>query len=609
MKFKISFFTIFAFSALFFSCQNMNTDSNQLDDERNYLLKEDIKDNKLIIYQLLPRLFGNKKQTNKTWGTLEENGCGKFNDITDTALAQIKKMGITHVYYTGIIKHATLTDYTKFDILNDDPDIVKGRAGSPYAVKDYYDVDPDLAENVRARMQEFEEMVARTHRAKLKVIIDFVPNHVARAYHSDNKPFNVKDLGEKDDKSKSFSASNNFYYFPGQSFVVPKNPNIPNLNLQRQDDKFHEFPAKATGNDQMNPNPTIDDWYETIKLNYGVNFQDGGSKHFDPVPDTWIKMRDILIFWAKKNIDGFRCDMAEMVPIEFWAWVIPQVLEVNKEIIFIAEIYNPAQYKNYLEKGKFNFLYDKVALYDTLKAVIQGRANADEISVCWQNIQGINSNMLRFIENHDEQRIASRDFAGQAIKGAPMMVVASTLNSGPIMLYSGQEVGEPGHGHEGFSGDDGRTTIFDYWGVPEHQKWMNDGKFNDEKLSPEQKKLRSFYSNLLNTCRNNEAIRSGKLLDLQHLNKNQKDYDSTTVYSYLRYTRMQKLLIVVNFDIKPKKIVIRIPAGLWVETGLSENKKYILRDLLSDKKLDEVQFREGVNADLAPLSGYIFEVK
>ncbi len=609
MKLKNIFFILLVYQTLFISCKNMNTDSNQLDDERNFLLKEDIKDNKLIIYQLLPRLFGNRQTKNKTWGTIEENGCGKFNDITDTALVHIKTMGFTHVFYTGIIEHATVTNYKKYDIKKDDPDIVKGLAGSPYAIKDYYDVDPDLAVNVRARMQEFEELVARTHRNNLKVIIDFVPNHVARGYHSDSKPFNVINLGEKDDKTKSFLPNNNFYYFPGKAFVVPIKNNIPNLHLNGRDDKFYEFPAKATGNDQMNPTPTVNDWYETVKLNYGIDFQHGGEKHFNPTPDTWFKMKDILIFWAKKNVDGFRCDMVEMVPVEFWNWVIPQVHEINKDIIFIAEIYNPKEYKNYITKGKFNFLYDKVGLYDTLKAVIQGRANADEISVCWQNLQGINSNMLRFIENHDEQRVASRDFASDPKKGIPMMIVTSTLNSGPIMLYSGQEVGEQGVGHEGFSGEDGRTTIFDYWGLPEHQKWMNEGKFDGEKLSEDQKKLTVFYSNLFNTCRNSDAIRLGKLLDLQHLNKNQPNYDTNTVYTYLRYTRSQKLLIMVNFDIKPKKVNVHIPAGLWIETGLSENKRYVLTDLLSNKRIEEVQFREGVSTYIPPLSGYIFEVR
>src|SRR5580698_619408 len=164
--------------------------------------------NKLIIYQLLPRLFGNIKQTNKFYGSIEENGVGKFGNINDKALGEIKKMGFTHVWYTGVIEHATMTDYSQYSIKPDDPDVVKGRAGSPYAIKDYYDVDPDLAIDVKNRVGEYEALIKRTHSNGLKVIMDFVPNHVARTYASDAKPSNVRDFGQDDDKTKAFSAKN-----------------------------------------------------------------------------------------------------------------------------------------------------------------------------------------------------------------------------------------------------------------------------------------------------------------------------------------------------------------------------------------------------------------
>ena len=164
---------------------------------------------KFIIYQVLPRLFGNYNTTNKPNGSLEENGCGKFNSFTTKALKEIKSLGVTHVWYTGIIEHATQTDYTAFGIRKDHPAIVKGRAGSAYAIKDYYDVDPDLSENVQDRMGEFERLVERTHGAGLKVIIDFVPNHVARQYGSDAKPEGVIDLGETDLTDYAFHSKNN----------------------------------------------------------------------------------------------------------------------------------------------------------------------------------------------------------------------------------------------------------------------------------------------------------------------------------------------------------------------------------------------------------------
>ena len=174
---------------------------------------------KFVIYQVLPRLFGNYKTKNKYNGTIEENGCGKFNSFTAKALNEIRALGATHIWYTGVIEHATKTNYSMYGIRQSHPAIVKGNAGSAYAIKDYYDVDPDLAENVEHRMGEFENLVKRTHTVGLKVIIDFVPNHVAREYFSDAKPKGVVDLGEKDNPDWAFSPRNNFYYMPGQEFT------------------------------------------------------------------------------------------------------------------------------------------------------------------------------------------------------------------------------------------------------------------------------------------------------------------------------------------------------------------------------------------------------
>lgn len=587
----------------------------QIDNADENLLQENVEDHKLIVYQLFTRLFGNTNTTNKVYGTLAENGVGKFQDISSKALEELKKMGITHVWYTGVIEHATMTDYTKYNIPLDDADVIKGRAGSPYAIKDYYDINPDLANDVPNRMKEFEELVQRTHATGLKVIIDFVPNHVARSYRSDAKPSGVRDLGETDDTSKSFVASNNFYYLPGTSFVVPHDYKpLGDLPHPTKDGKFDETPAKVTGNDQFTHAPGINEWFETVKLNYGVDIQNNRTPHFEPTPNTWEKMREILQFWAGKGVDGFRCDMAEMVPVEFWNWVIPKVKEVNKDIIFIAEIYNPAQYRNYLEQGKFSYLYDKVGLYDSLKAVMQNRAGANELPVNWKQLQGINKYMLRFLENHDEQRIASEGFAGDARKGMPAMVVSATLNSGPVMVYFGQEVGEPGKGTEGFGGEDGRTTIFDYWGVPEHQKWMNGGKFDGALLSNEQKKLRAFYSNLLNICTSHEAIRKGGLYDLQGANLQNSQYDAAKVYAYLRFTENQRVLIVVNFDVEnSKEINLRIPANALAAINISPEKAYRLTELLQNKQTISSNASEmgdsGIRLTLDPLGAYIFDLQ
>jgi hypothetical protein len=241
------------------------------------------KDNKLVIYQLMTRLFGNKVALNKPYGTIQENGCGKFNDITDKALDEIKKMGVSHVWYTGVIEHATMTDYTAAGIPADDADVVKGRAGSPYAIKDYYDVDPDLAVNVKNRMPEYEALIKRTHDHGLKVLMDFIPNHVARSYKSDAKPVGVVDLGAKDDKTKAFAPNNNFYYLPGKAFVVPAGYNpLGAAKGPREDGKYAEMPAKATGNDVFSEAPKVDDWFETVKLNYGVDYQNGRATALRP---------------------------------------------------------------------------------------------------------------------------------------------------------------------------------------------------------------------------------------------------------------------------------------------------------------------------------------
>ena len=366
--------------------------------------------NKMIIYQVFTRLFGNDKTACTPHGSKTENGCGHFADFTQKALTEIQKLGATHIWYTGVIAHATQTDYTSYGIPSDHPAIVKGKAGSPYAIKDYYDVDPDLAIKPEKRMKEFQNLIYRTHDAGLKVIIDFVPNHVARQYQSANRPEGVKDLGEEDDQTLSFSPQNNFYYIPGHPFQ-------PGFDLQGSaPSPYEECPAKATGNDNFSPSPGRNDWYETIKLNYGIDYCNGGERHFDPIPSTWFKMRDILLFWAGKGIDGFRCDMAEMVPVEFWAWAIPQVKCHYPSLVFIAEVYNPNEYRNYIYKGGFDYLYDKVGLYDTLRGVVCGYASARQITGCWQNVDDIKDRMLNFLENHDEQRLASDFFAGNAEK-------------------------------------------------------------------------------------------------------------------------------------------------------------------------------------------------
>lgn len=563
--------------------------------------------NKLIIYQLLPRLFGNTNTTNKFYGSIQENGCGKFNDITGKALAELKNLGITHIFYTGVIEHATMTDYSSFGIKIDDPDVVKGRAGSPYAVKDYYDVDPDLAENVNNRIGEWEALINRTHQAGMRVIMDFIPNHVARTYASDAKPEGVRDFGEDDDKSKAFDPKNDFYYIPGQPFVVPGgyNPGGDEFKSDLKDGKFDENPAKATGNDVFSAWPSIYDWFETVKLNYGVDYLNGRSQHFDPVPPLWNKLYDILVYWSRKGIDGFRCDMIEMVPVEFWAWLIPKLKLQFPDLIFIGEAYQVGLYRPYINAG-FDYLYDKVGLYDTIKRLTRNEYGASTwgINAVWNNdTNGIHSNMLRFMENHDEERIASAAFAGNPWLAVPGMVVSATLNTGPVMIYSGQEVGEPAAGHQGFGGDP-RTSIFDYCGVPEHQKWMNNGHFDSGQLSDDHKSLRSFYSKLLNTVIANEALSTGEFYEMMLCNERQPNFDQS-MYFYVRYTDKQRVLVVANFNRFDKNKVIKIADDFLQRTNISGPVTFT--DLLSGNVYHTSNISDGLSVMVPATSALLLQ--
>ncbi len=499
---------------------------------------------KAIIYQLMPRWFTNCSENCTPNGSIRQNGVGKFNDIDEKCLKSIKSLGATHVWYTGIIEHATATSYSRYGITPCNPHVVKGKAGSPYAIRDYYDVCPDLAVKVKNRMAEFEALVERTHRAGLKVIIDFVPNHVAREYESDAKPADTQDLGEGDNPMMFFDPKNNFYYITGQEFAPV------GVDLGQGEDAYREFPARATGNDCFTASPNRDDWFETVKLNYGVDPWNG-STHFSPTPPTWKKMLDILLFWAGKGVDGFRCDMAHMVPVAFWHWAIAQVKAQYPPMVFIAEIYDVSLYRSYIFDGGFDYLYDKVTLYDTLRGILCDGWSASELTRCWQTVEGIGDHMLNFLENHDEQRIASRQFCGDPWKALPALVVSATMSRCPFMLYAGQELGEPADDAEGYSGKDGRTTIFDYWSVPTLRRWHQGKSTTDER------RLHTLYRKILHLCNSEKTLSRGKFFDLMYVN--QDTLNTRRQYAYLRHCDGEMTLIVANFSDQAISTAIRIP--------------------------------------------------
>lgn len=514
---------------------------------------------KHIIYQIIPRLFANFNETRKYNGTKAENGCGKMADINDKALKSIADLGATHVWYTGIIRHATAE-------LNS-PAITKGLAGSPYAITDYYDVNPDLAVNEDKRMEEFEQLVARTHAAGLDVLIDFVPNHVAREYHSTHKPKGIEDLGEGDHPEWAFSPLNNFYYLPGQPLTM-------DIDLKG----YQEYPAKVTGNDCFSSHPSNTDWYETVKLNYGVFYQGGGEKQFFPIPSTWKKMVDILLFWASKKINGVRVDMAEMVPVEFFQWAIDKVKKKYPEFIFIGECYDPNRYDAYLKAG-FDYLYDKVGMYDYLRGVTSKNWPVEGITAQWMQHSGERLNhMLYFLENHDEQRIASGFFCGDGTCAEPAMIVAATLNQCAVMVYMGQELGERGMDMEGFSGIDGRTTIFDYWGIKSIQAWANKGQYDGANLSEEQRDLRLFYQRLLTIARDNKAVQKGLMYDITYAQG--EGFNKHEQYAFIRHWEDETLLVIINFHDREQHMRVRIPNDAFVYLGIDEIKSCQATDLL-----------------------------
>jgi glycosidase len=586
---------------------------------------------KEVVYQVFTRLFGNTSTNNKPWGTIEENGVGKFSDFTDRALNEIEALGVTHIWYTGVPHHALVADYRGHDISQDDPDVVKGRAGSPYAVKDYYNVNPDLAENPQKRLEEFKALIYRTHKAGLKLLIDIVPNHVARNYDGKSTPQGSEPFGASDDTTMEYQRDNNFYYIPDSVFRVPKWENgylpLGGGDHPLADGRFEEVPAKWTGNGSRLAQPHFNDWYETVKINYGVrpdgsyDFdvlpQDFGSKdhtaHFQfwkdkDVPDSWVKFKDIALYWLEMGVDGFRFDMAEMVPVEFWSYMNSHIKMKNPDAFLLAEVYNPQLYRDYINKGKMDYLYDKVEMYDSLKHIMQGHGWTDHIPVVKKGTADIENHLLHFLENHDEQRIASPDFAGDAQIGKPAMVVSATMTTAPLMIYFGQEVGEPAKESAGF-GRPTRTSIFDYIGVPHHQRWVNDKKFDGGQLSEDEKALRDFYHRLLNFTINSNAL-MGEYRDIHFYNKeNTVGYDHR-VLSYVRWSNSERLIVVSNFEADDSRVFqLKIPSEIVQEWNLEDGDYKVIDALYgSTHTLKIVDGVGKLDVSLNPLQSFIFRV-
>lgn len=631
------FSTLLPVAAVLVSCLAVNSTVSAMsanDGESEAKRLHDQK--KPVVYQVFTRLFGNTNATNKPWGTLAENGVGKFNDFTPKALSGIRELGVSHIWYTGVLHHALVGDYKAIGVSDDDPDVIKGRAGSPYAVKDYYSVNPDLAEDPKNRLQEFEALIARTHAAGMKVIIDIVPNHVARGYQSIAKPKRVGssgepvlDFGERDNTRVQYDRHNDFYYVPDRHFEVPdfRQAEKP-LGGERHplvDGKFFERPAKWTGNGSRSHRPAADDWYETVKINYGVKpdgskdfpvipqeyWQHGagtsfgfwkGLEHSDKIPASWKKMRDIAFFWLDKGVDGFRYDVAELVPVEFWNYLNSAIKEKKSDAFLLAEVYDRKRYREYIHIGLMDYLYNKSELYDALRAVMQGEEKPVSIDSAVQEVADIDKHMLTFLENHDEQRLASDAFMGNANKARSGMGVTATIGQGPLMIYFGQELGEKADQDLGF-GKATRTTIFDYASVPSVRRWVNEKRFDGGSSTAVERDLRDYYKKLMNYAAQSEVLQG----DISLLSS----YCPDSLYCFTRYSENTWLLVISSFGNEPlHDVALKFPAKLNEQWQVADGEHVLLNPLTNAKVIMGVVDGEAsLTVDVPAFDSVLLELK
>ena len=542
---------------------------------------------------MLPRLWGNDKLRPKKNGNLAENGTGKFSDIDTATLDYLKWLGCSHVWFTGVLRHSTQA--CEEGCTPSHSQFVKGKAGSPYAICDYYDVNAYLADNPEDRMTEFKSLINRTHDAGLKVIIDFVPNHVSRDYGKITPSAGHPVLGADDDKSVHWKQDNDFFYYPGQALTLP-------TPAPQGMEPYSEFPAMATGNNCYSPAPGVNDWYETVKINYG-----------DSHTSTWDKMWDIIDFWAGMGVDGFRCDMVELVPPEFFKWMIAKAKQKYSSLIFIAEVYKKELYAEYIRNIGFDFLYDKSGLYDTLRTVVEKSVNDNGMPVeLWQSTTGITRNwqflgdlqpyMLNFLENHDEQRFASDFFGTDAHKTFAPLYVSLFLNTAPFMIYFGEEVGERGMDEEGFSGRDGRTTIFDWWSVGSIRrlrKLIACGAYRSGSISAlvkgglkkEEAEIFMEFSKAVRFASEDQAIRMGTTYDLCYCNMSSDGFDKNRHYAFLRDYEEHTLLIAANFSGQNAVMKLTIPEHAFDWMGIPKN--------------EELHPGKVIEVTVAPMSGAV----
>jgi glycosidase len=602
------------------------------------------------IYQLFVRQFSNTNETRKPNGTLAENGVGKFSDLNDLALGSLREFGVTHIWLLGVLRQATATDYSSIGLPADDPDLLKGLAGSPFAIRDYFDVCPDYADNPARRLEEFRALLERIHGQGLKAIVDCVPNHVARSYRSVVKP--ELSFGANEDRNRFFSPNNNFFYLEGQPplrlpTMKDGKPVSPTCQVIGGCDGLFDGErdhGKVTGNNIVSWTPNSGDWYETVKLNYGFDFTKGrhGPKEYPtaaepnkPIPDTWVKMDAVLAYWQGLGVDGFRCDMAHWVPLEFWRWAIGRARQRKADVLFIAEAYDDDSNKLIdgnvlvaLVDAGFDAVYDNQS-YGVLKGIYDGSKWANDLDGVLGAVAPLHQS-LRYAENHDEVRLANPTQWGGlgAAVGRPVSAILFALGRGPLLVYNGQEVGEPALGVEGFGGDDARTSIFDYWSMPELAKWVNGHRYDGGRLAAEQKELRAWYAHLLKLT-SEPALRRGEFTSLNRANNGNPRFGPLPgetasghwLYAFLRHEAVggQRFLIVANLHGKQTLRDIRITfppeaiAALGAATGdapIEFRDRLAVKEPLQVKTTASALRERGLDVPpLPPLTACYFEVK
>jgi len=316
-----------------------------------------------------------------------------------------------------------------------------------------------------------------------------------------------------------------------------------------------------------------------VKLNYGHDFRKGANtselEDLDSVPDTWLKLDQVIEYWQSMGVDGFRCDMAHMVPISFWKWLVARGRDRDEHVYFTGEAYDSDPTKltegnvlhQLLDSG-FDSVYDSRS-YDLVKGIYEEGKWANDLDELLWDHKRLHK-MLRYIENHDEVRVASPGNWGDwgaSVGKAATAVIMGTGRSG-MLLYSGQEVAENAAEAEGFSKADGRSSIFDYWSGEQLCKWTNQLKFDGGRLDQYQQDLRAWYAWWYNLMHEPE-FRCGEVFGLNNYNKENTKFgrlEGETVsghwiYAYLRYTEELISLVVVNLhpEIEWENLTVWLP--------------------------------------------------